>query len=261
MVIALNNSPDLWRDSLPEPAPDGHKYDRGHTAVLGSDHFTGATRLAAEACSRIGSGLVSVLSAAQTQAQLYRITLPPDIMVSEDRLNDLKRVNTLLAGPGGCSEAQADTVMSAEPDLNLVLDADAIRLWPQLTGRSLVLTPHEGEFVRYFGVLGGDFLARGREAAQKSGAVIVLKGHETLIAVPDGRLIVNRNASPYLAKGGTGDVLAGLIAGLVAQGMKPTPAACAAVWIHGVASERIGPGLVPQDLFAFIRPLLRELLP
>lgn len=261
MVIAINNAPDLWRDSLPEPAPDGHKYDRGHTAILGSDHFTGATRLTAEACSRIGAGLVTVLSAAQTQAQLYRITLPPDVMVHEDGLGDLKRVNTLLAGPGGCSEAQADTVLSADPSLSLVLDANAIRLWPKLSGRTMVLTPHEGEFVRYFGELDGDFLARGCEAAKKSGAVIVLKGHETLIAAPDGRLIVNRNASPYLAKGGTGDVLAGLIAGLVAQGMKPTTAACAAVWMHGVASERVGPGLVPQDLFAFIRPLLRELLP
>lgn len=260
MVIALNNTPDVWRDSLPDPVPDGHKYDRGHTAILGSDHFTGATRLAAEACSRIGSGLVSVLSAAQTQAQLYRTTLPPDIMVREDSLEDLNRVNTLLSGPGGCSAAQADIVLGADPEISLVLDADAIRLWPQLKARSMILTPHEGEFVRYFGELDGDFLARGREAAQKSGAVIVLKGHETLIAAPDGRLIVNRNASPYLAKGGTGDVLAGLIAGLVAQGMKPTTAACAAVWMHGVASERIGPGLVPQDLFAFIRPLLRELL-
>ena len=188
------------------------------------------------------------------------MTLPPDIMVREDRLDALRRVNCLLAGPGGCTDAQADMVVAADPDMALVLDADAIRLWPRLASRLVILTPHEGEFARYFADLTGDFLERGRAAAQRTGAVIVLKGPETLIAAPDGRLIVNRNASPYLAKGGTGDVLAGLIAGFVAQGMKPTTAACAAVWIHGVASERIGPGLVPQDLFAFIRPLLRELL-
>lgn len=256
MVIGVNNTPDLWRASIPDPAFDGHKYQRGHTAIFGADRFTGATRLAAEACSRIGSGLVSVLS--EEQAQVYRMTLPPDIMVSELGLASLNRVTTLLAGPGGCSDAQASTLFEADPSLDLVLDADAIRLWPELTGRRLILTPHEGEFERYFGAL--DHIDRVSEAAAKSGAIIVLKRAETIIASPDGRIITNKVASRYLAKAGTGDVLAGLIAGFVAQGMKGISAACAAVWIHGIASERIGPGLVPQDIFPFIRPLLRELL-
>ena len=153
MAEVVENSPDLWKNLLPRPKPDGHKYDRGHTAILGSDQFTGATRLAAEACSRIGSGLVSVLS--EHQAQLYRTVLPPDTMVTEGPLAQLKRLTTLLAGPGGCSDAQALAVLQSQADLSLVLDADAIRLWPELSGRSAILTPHEGEFARYFPMIEG----------------------------------------------------------------------------------------------------------
>ncbi|MEO1324656.1 MAG: NAD(P)H-hydrate dehydratase [Pseudomonadota bacterium] len=258
MVIAIRNTTDLWRNNLPDPSPEGHKYDRGHTAILGANEFTGATRLAAEACSRIGSGLVSVLS--ETQAQVYRTTLPPDIMVSERGLDALNRVNTILAGPGGCADDQAKVLLGSDPSTSLVVDADAIRLWPQLSGRAFVMTPHESEFTRYFDHLDGDMLEQVGKASKKTGAVIVLKRPETVIAAPDGRIIVNHSASRYLAKGGTGDVLAGMIAGFVAQGMKEIPAACAAVWMHSVASERIGPGLLPQDIIPLIRPLLRELL-
>lgn len=258
MVEVAENTPDLWRDALPRPKADGHKYDRGHTAIFGSDQFTGATRLAAEACSRIGSGLVSVMSG--SQAQVYRTTLPPDIMVSEGGLADLNRLTTLLAGPGGCSEAQKLAIAHAEPEISLVLDADAIRLWPELTGRTLILTPHEGEFARYFQNLEGTAVDRALEAAVKSGMIVALKGAETVIAAPDGRCALNKMASPYLAKAGTGDVLAGLIAGLSAQGMPPFETACAGVWLHGAAGKRIGPGLVPQDLFAEIGPLMGELL-
>ncbi len=258
MTEVVENSPDLWRAALPRPKLDGHKYDRGHTAIFGSDRFTGATRLAAEACSRVGSGLVSVLSG--PQAQIYRTTLPPDIMVSEGGLADLNRLTTLLAGPGGCSEAQALAVMQSDPELNMILDADAIRLWPELMGRSAILTPHEGEFVRYFQGIEGPAIERACEAAIKSDLTVVLKRAETVIAAPDGRCVINKTASPFLAKAGTGDVLAGLIAGLAAQGMAMFEAACTGVWLHGAAAQRIGPGLVPQDLFVEIGPLLRELL-
>ena len=258
MAEVVENSPDLWKNLLPRPKPDGHKYDRGHTAILGSDQFTGATRLAAEACSRIGSGLVSVLS--EHQAQLYRTVLPPDVMVTAGPLIQLKRLTTLLAGPGGCSDAQALAVLQSKADLSLVLDADAIRLWPELNGRSAILTPHEGEFARYFPMIEGAAADRARAAAKQSGMVLTLKGAETLIAAPDGRCAVNKVASPYLAKAGTGDVLAGLLAGMRAQGMPAFEAACAGVWIHGAASERIGPGLLPQDLSNEIAPLLRDRL-
>lgn len=258
MAEYVENDPELWSADLPRPAPDGHKYDRGHTVILGSDAYTGATRLAAEACSRIGSGLVSVLSA--TQAQTYRQTLPADIMVSDATPETLNRVNTILVGPGGCSEAQGDIVTSLHPHNKLVLDADAIRLWPKLPNRDVILTPHEGEFARYFGELAGNEATRATDAAKQSGAVIVLKRSNTIIAAPDGRMVENHTASPYLAKAGSGDVLAGLIAGLAAQGMSSFTAACAGVWIHGAASERIGAGLVPQDIFPELRPILAELL-
>ena len=258
MATPSKNVPDLWHADLPVPSPDGHKYDRGHAVILGSEKYTGATRLAAEACSRIGAGLVSVLSDAQ--AQTYRFTLPPDIMVSDQTPETLNRVNTLLVGPGGCSEAQALMVAPQDPSIKLVLDADAIRLWPELHNREFVVTPHEGEFSRYFGTFEGDAADRAVQAAERSGAVIVLKRPNTMIACPNGRVVENKTASRYLAKAGSGDVLAGLIAGLVAQGMTTFEAACAGVWIHGAASERIGPGLVPQDMFQEIRPILRDLL-
>jgi hydroxyethylthiazole kinase-like uncharacterized protein yjeF len=258
MSDLVKNAPEVWIKDLPRPTPNGHKYDRGHTVILGSDAYTGATRLAAEACSRIGSGLVSVLSA--PQAQTYRQTLPADIMVSDAGLDTLNRVNTLLAGPGGCSAAQADTVIATQSEVKLVLDADAIRLWPNVKDRDVIVTPHEGEFSRYFGALTGNEATRAADAAKQSGAVIALKRPNTIVAAPDGRIVENHTASPYLAKAGSGDVLAGLIAGLVAQGMPSFAAACAGVWIHGAVSERIGPGLVPQDMFPELRVILAELL-
>ena len=256
-MISLN-TPELWQAALPRPARDGHKYDRGHAVILGSETYTGATRLAAEACSRIGSGVVSVLSTAQ--ANLYRTTLPADIIVADRTLPELHRPSLLLAGPGGVSDDQAEIVRRAPSEIRLVLDAEAIRLWPDLRDRSAILTPHEGEFERHFSGMSGARTDRALAGAEASGHVLVLKGAETIIAAPDSRLVVNRTASPYLAKAGTGDVLAGLIAGLAAQGMDLFDAACAGVWVHGRASEQIGPGLVPQDILREVADLIRNLL-
>lgn len=256
-MVSLN-TPDLWRDALPRPTRDGHKYDRGHTVILGSQTYTGATRLAAEACSRIGSGVVTVLSTDQTT--LYRTTLPADIIVADRTLGALHRPSVLLAGPGGVSADQAALIGQAANEIGLVLDADAIRLWPDLRSRSAILTPHTGEFERFFPGIIGDHPERARAGAEASGQVLVLKGAETGIAAPDGRFVLNRTASPYLAKAGTGDVLAGLIAGLAAQGMEPFGAACAGVWIHGRASERIGAGLIPQDIQAEVASIVQDLL-
>lgn len=254
----VSNSPALWSALLPRPAPDAHKYHRGHSIILGANNYTGATRLAAEACSRIGSGLVTVLSA--TQADLYRATLPADIMVRADNIDALNRPTTLLAGPGGCDEDQARQLLAADPELPLILDADAIRLSPELSSRTCVLTPHAAEFERYFQTTADQTTDQAAAAAQSSGHVIVLKGPYTVIAAPEGRVALNTTASPYLAKAGTGDVLAGLITGLVAQGMPPFEAACAAVWIHGQAGMRIGPGLIPQDIVGELRSILKDLL-
>jgi len=257
-VTILPNQPDLWRSVFPRPKADDHKYKRGHTVLFGSDAYTGATRLAAEACSRVGSGLVTVLSG--TQGPAYRATLPADIMVRDGALGEINRPTTLLAGPGGCSEAVAAEILGSAPGLGVVLDADAIRLCGQLGHETQIITPHEGEFERYFGPLNTDPAARAQELAQSKQVTVVLKGPETLVAAPDGRISINSQASPYLAKAGTGDVLAGLIAGLVAQGMPAFEAASAAVWLHGAASLRIGPGLIPQDLIGELRGLLTDLL-
>lgn len=252
------NAPELWASRLPTPSVDGHKYHRGHAAILGAETYTGATRLAAEACSRIGAGLVTVHS--PSQAQVYRATLPADIMVRDDELTALNRPSTILAGPGGCTDAQATALSALQDPIDMVLDADAIRLWPTINTSSCIVTPHEGEFERYFDGLSGDAETRASEAAKSSGVIVVLKGQQTVIAAPDGQTVRNTTASPYLAKAGTGDVLAGLITGLLAQGMPAFDAACAGVWIHGRAGERIGPGLIPQDIISEIRPILADLI-
>ncbi len=252
------NAPELWAARLPKPRIEGHKYHRGHAVILGAETYTGATRLAAEACSRIGAGLVTVHS--PSQAQVYRATLPADIMVRDGDLSALNRPGTILAGPGGCNEAQAAALSKLSDPFDLVLDADAIRLWRTQKARSCIVTPHEGEFERYFDGHSGDDELRASNAARSSGVVVVLKGPQTVIAAPDGRSVLNTTASPYLAKAGTGDVLAGLITGLLAQGMPAFDAACAGVWIHGHAGERIGVGLIPQDIISEIRPILADLI-
>lgn len=252
------NRPELWQSALPRPSIDGHKYDRGHTVVVGSETFTGATRLAAEAASRIGSGLVTVLS--RPQAQVYRTTLAADIMIHDGGLDAINRPTTILAGPGGCSDAQAVELRAATSVESLVLDADAIRLQDALDCQTKILTPHEGEFQRYFGSVGSSREEAVSKAAATSKSIVVLKGAKTLIAAPDGRSLRNEMASPYLAKAGTGDVLAGMIAGLLAQGMAPFEASCAGVYMHGLAGVRIGPGLIPQAIIQDLRPILAELL-
>ena len=251
--MVLDNSPDLWMSEFPVPKTNGHKYDRGHTVIFGSDLYTGATRLAAEAASRVGSGLVSVLS--ETQADTYRRTLPADIMISEHGLSEINRPSALLAGPGGCNDAQADAVEKAASELVCVLDADSIRLAARIKSHGKIIMPHAGEFSRYFGSR-----ALPVDVSKDIEGVVVLKGPETQIVGPDGRVVINRVATPYLAKAGTGDVLAGLIAGLAAQGMPAFEAACSGVWLHGYAAQRIGPGLIPQDITLELRTILRVLI-
>ncbi|MEO1304413.1 MAG: NAD(P)H-hydrate dehydratase [Pseudomonadota bacterium] len=251
------NAPTLWRQHLPVPVNDGHKYKRGHALIVGSECFTGATRLASEACSRIGAGLVTVWS--ETHADIYRVTLPADLMIAEQSVEGLRGVNTVLAGSGGCTDQQAEIVFRTFEDATFVLDADALRFLERIERRTCVLTPHEGEFERFIGPLGPDKTETAAAVANEHGCIVVLKGAQTIIAAPDGRVVTNETASPYLAKAGTGDVLAGLITGLVTQHMPAFEAACAGVWIHGHAGKRIGPGLLPQDIMLELRAILREL--
>ncbi len=257
---ARTNHPDLWRERLPRPQEAGHKYDRGHAVILAANELTGATRLCATACSRMGAGLVSVI--AEVRGDIYRISLDPDIMVVDEADALPRKSSVVVAGPGGASRIQQEQILENRWQAARVLDANAIPAngdFSALDART-ILTPHEGEFASAFPELEGSRTDRAMRAARKSGAIIVLKGQETEIVAPDGRKTHNSHASKWLAKAGTGDVLAGMIAGLVAQGMDEYEAACAAVWIHGEAGRRIGPGLIAGDINGKLPEILHELL-
>ncbi|MBM3545310.1 MAG: NAD(P)H-hydrate dehydratase [Alphaproteobacteria bacterium] len=253
------NDQRLWSSFLPWPATDSHKYRRGHAVVRGGGRMTGAARLAALAARRIGTGLVTIAAPAESVA-IYAADRPGTLVeaVAADdfgaALQDPRR-NAVLVGPGnGQGEATRLATAAALAFAGaVVLDADALAGRPEALGRSRgsppVLTPHEGEFARVFGPIGEEGrLGAARAAARRSSAVVVLKGPDTVVAGPDGRAAISARAPAELATAGSGDVLAGLILGLLAQGMPSFEAASAAVWIHGRAGARGGPGLIAEDL-------------
>jgi NAD(P)H-hydrate epimerase len=255
------NAPALWREHLPRVAFAGNKYHRGHAVVVGGEEMTGAARLAAESARRIGAGLVTIAAAPSVHA-IYAAGRPGTIVARIADTAALKalcsdpRRNVLLIGPGAGVSAQTRDRVSmllglAKP---CVLDADALTvfrddpegLFAAIKG-PCVLTPHEGEFARLFPDP-GDKLTRARAAAARSGAVLLLKGADTVIAAPDGRAVINKNAPAELATAGSGDVLAGMVLGLLAQGVPAFAAAAAAVWLHGHTAQLVGPGLIAEDL-------------
>ncbi|QFU16378.1 NAD(P)H-hydrate dehydratase [Microvirga thermotolerans] len=280
-VETFANSPGLWREALPRPGLDSHKYDRGHTLVLsGGATRTGAARLAARAALRIGSGLVTVASppealginAAQLTAVMLRGCDGPEGLYAI--LKD-ERFNALLLGPalGVHAATRAMVTVAIHARRSLLLDADALTSFEGLAselhrvfhGAPAVLTPHEGEFARLFkghpDILDPPSkLERARRAAAYTGAVVVLKGMDTVIAAPDGRAAINENGTPYLATAGSGDTLGGIVAGLMAQHMPAFEAACAGVFIHAAAGAGFGPGLIAEDLADLIPGVLRQLL-
>ncbi len=278
------NDPALWAGDIPRPLQHGHKFDRGHALVLsGGGLTTGAARLCARGALRIGVGLVTVaapepvlaIHAARLDAIMVRRCNDSGDLAS---LLDDRRITAVALGPGGGagdSLAAAARVAIASRR-GCVLDADALT---SFAGRSedlaaaikaagnqqVVLTPHEGEFARLFGNAAaidptGDKVERARAAACLTGAVVVLKGADTLIAASDGDAIINANGTPYLATAGSGDVLAGFITGLMAQGMPAFTAAAAGVWLHGAAGAAFGPGLVADDLPELLPAVLAGLL-
>lgn len=253
----MKNSPEIWGSCLPKPDGSGHKYDRGSALIIGAPELTGATRLAAESCARIGAGLVTVVGGAK--ADVYRCTLPAHILVRDQVPADLSKVTSVLVGCGG-----VPVPVPSLADLNaaIVRDAEAVgrNLPAHVHHARTVLTPHEGEFARAFPGVTGTKAERVLAAARHSGAIVVLKGAETVIAHPDGRAVWNIVEAPYLATAGTGDVLAGMIAGLCAQGMAPFKAACAAVYIHGEIGRASGPGLVASDMPNLIPDVLRQVI-
>ena len=271
-IDTWENAPSLWLSQLPRLAGSGNKFSRGHALIWGGYPTTGAARMAARAAARAGAGLTTVavphIALPVYAAALTSIMVQP-LSRSEDltRLLDDRRYNALLIGPGaGVTTATREAVFAMlATQRATVLDADAITvfagdapaLFSAIAG-PCVLTPHEGEFSRLFDV-SGDKLTRARTAAQRSGAVMILKGSDTVIAAPDGRAIVNANAPPDLATAGSGDVLGGFILGLLAQGLEPFTAAAAAVWLHGAAAAEFGPGLLAEDLPDLLPAVLRRL--
>ncbi len=249
-VRAWRNTPGLWR--VPQPGVQSHKYTRGHVTVLGGAAMTGAARLAASAARRAGAGLVMI--AAAGRADLYRVG-EPGLLVSEaplpDLLQDQRRV-VWVCGPGlGLDAARSALPLLLAAGRTVVADADALGAHagePERLRGCAALTPHEGEFTRLFGPVGPDKVAAARAAAVRVGGVVLLKGADTCIAAPDGRVAINDSAPPWLATAGAGDVLAGMIAGLLAQGMPPWEAACAGAWLHGRAAALAGSGLLVEDL-------------
>jgi ADP-dependent NAD(P)H-hydrate dehydratase / NAD(P)H-hydrate epimerase len=244
------NLPELWR--LPTPGLQSHKYSRGHVTVVGGTTMTGAARLAADAARHGGAGLVTI--AAAGRGDIYR-TGAPGVLVSDAPLADLlqdKRRHVWVCGPGlGPDAARATLPVLLSAGRCVVADADVFSAFagdPEALRGAAVLTPHAAEFARAFGAPGADRVAAARAAAARTGGVVLLKGADTIIAAPDGRVAINASAPPWLATAGSGDVLAGLIAGLLAQGMVPWDAAAAAAYLHGRAAVLAGPGLVAEDL-------------
>lgn len=266
----FENIPELWANVFPVPQIDGHKYARGHAVVMSGDlASTGAARLSARGALRAGAGLVTLVSpqealavnAAALTAVMVRAVDTPEQF--KDYLTH-KRLNVCVIGPGAGvgGRTRAFVEMALGAGRAAVLDADALTSFAdepealfqaikQSDAPRLVLTPHEGEFARLFKALPENCvtkLERARFAARESGGVVLLKGADTVVASPDGRAAITANAPPWLATAGAGDVLAGMIAGMLAQGVPAFEAACIGAWMHGEAAHEFGPGLIAEDL-------------
>jgi hydroxyethylthiazole kinase-like uncharacterized protein yjeF len=280
----LLNEPPLWRAQFPIPRPEGHKYTRGHAVVLsGGMASTGAARMAARGALRAGAGLVTIASprealrinAAATLAVMVR---PVDgAREFAAFLNDARR-NAVVLGPGGgVGQLMRELVATAlSGERAVVLDADALTSFagePKMLiaairargAQPTVLTPHEGEFKTLFAAVdaipeSGSKLVRARAAAVCTGAVVLLKGSDTVVAAPDGRATISANAPPWLATAGAGDVLSGFVTGLLAQRMPVFEAAAAAVWLHGETGSVAGPGLIAEDLPEALPQVYRRLM-
>jgi NAD(P)H-hydrate epimerase len=269
---AFENAPGLWLEALPRPTGAGNKFNRGHALISGGYPMTGAARMVARAAARMGAGLTTIAvpeaalgiyAAALTSIMVTPLRRPADFF---PLLAD-QRMTGFLIGPGAGIGAQTRerALAMLATGRPTVIDADAISSFREdraaLTAAihgPCVLTPHEGEFRRLFDFQ-GDKLCRARAAAAASGAIIILKGSDTVIAAPDGRAIVNGNAPSTLATAGAGDVLGGFVLGLLTQGMDAFLAAAAAVWMHGAAAALFGPGLLAEDLPDLLPRVLREL--
>jgi len=269
--MADANHPDHWQVPFPFPQANDHKYTRGAVLTLGGGvACTGAAKLAATAALRV-CGL-SMIAAPEEALGIYASALQSVMaqpFAGHDALLKLaqsKKFSAFLAGPGnGVGRTTKEHVLALlGEEMPMVLDADALTSFAgQLRGliqairAPTILTPHEGEFSRLFGTIEQRQEAALR-AAERAGVTIILKGHRTLIASPDGRLTINEDAPPWLATAGTGDVLAGLAAGLLAHDLPTHEAACMAVWLHSRAAEEAGIGMLAEDLLQAIPMVLAK---
>ncbi|MEA2864451.1 MAG: ADP-dependent NAD(P)H-hydrate dehydratase / NAD(P)H-hydrate epimerase [Bradyrhizobium sp.] len=279
----FENIPQFWRQSFPVPRIDAHKYARGHAVVVSGDiAATGAARMSARGALRAGAGLLTLASpsdalavnaAALTAVMVRRV----DTVAEFAELMSDKRLNASVIGPGaGVGQRTRDFVLAAlSTQRGLVLDADALTSFAEAPDRlfeaikashdpQVVLTPHEGEFPRLFSDISNKHplrskLERVRVAAERSGAIVLLKGPDTVVASPDGRATIASNAPPWLATAGAGDVLSGMIGGLLAQGVPAFEAAGMGVWMHGEAAREAGPGLIAEDLPEVLPAVFRRL--
>jgi hydroxyethylthiazole kinase-like uncharacterized protein yjeF len=271
----VENGPALWLEHFPWPAAAAHKHARGRLAVVSGDPWsTGAARLAARGGLRIGAGLVTLLSgpaaAAINAAHLEAVMLK--VFETEQALVDaVDSADAVVIGPAaGVTPATRGHLFAlARTGAAMVIDADALTVFGDRPAdlfnaldRDDVLTPHPGEFERLFpGLMKASphRIAAAREAAARAGAIVLVKGPDTVIAAPDGRAAVNLRDARWLATAGSGDVLAGFIGGLLAQGMDSWEAACAGAWIHAECGRRFGPGLIAEDLPGLAPAVLAEL--
>ncbi len=251
----------LW--TLPVLPASTHKYARGYVSVLGGSAMTGAAQLAAAAARRGGAGMVTIVAPGHAARYAHA---PAGLIVNDESLDGLladPRRTTWVCGPGlGQATARTTLPRLLAAGRQVVADADALGAHagdPAALRGAAVLTPHEGEFTKLFGAPGTDRLAATRVAARQVGAVVLLKGSDTVVAAPDGRAAINGTGTPALATAGAGDVLSGLIAALLAGGMPPWEAACAGAWLHGRAGEVLGRGLVAEDLPAAIAGVISGL--
>jgi hydroxyethylthiazole kinase-like uncharacterized protein yjeF len=280
----VENAPAGWLTDLPTPSADAHKYSRGHVAVFsGGPTSTGAARLSAMAAARSGAGAVTVLSPASA-LQVNASHLTSIMLKRIDEVSGAfsflkeRKVRAAVLGPAfGDADRLREIALAilerVDAPFTLVLDADAFTAFADAptslfisasaSKAQLVLTPHGGEFARLFGDIARDEtlsnVDKARKAAARAHATVVLKGPDTVIADRDGRAAINSNGSPWLATAGSGDVLAGVIAGLAAQHMPPFAASCAGVWMHAEAGSRFGPGLIAEDMPGLLPPILGEL--
>ncbi len=290
------NTPEVWIDALPVSKAQDHKYTRGQVAVLGGDEMTGAACLVADAAAKCGAGLVTLIAQKQSIFQIlnpnaidplpiYRSFRPYIIARRNYKIEEAQKKGRVacVVGPGLGDKAYKNVrniildLLSKGEGTPIVVDADGLNAFLgdnenknlcHAAHGQCVLTPHEGEFQKLFPHLADTikedrYDAVSQAARLLSGGILVLKGSETIIAQyvhSKENVLVNKVASPYLATAGSGDVLAGLIAGLMAQGMPGFKAAAAGVWVHGRTSQSLGSGLVAEDLVKNIPIVLKEML-